>query len=112
MRLLVTVQYAFDFQKAWADSYTLQTKNCILDVEPENFHRSLLVELHDIDRHVEFTKTQSPEPMFRDTKDWWYRQVGWIYRCFIEEGNKTFRGDAWVSIHGVVEDYLFAPIEL
>lgn len=98
MKLLVTVSYSFDYQKAWAESYTLQTKNAILEVDPANFHRSLLVELHDIDRHVEFTKTQHPQPMFRDTIHGESRQVGWIYRCFIEDGKQTFRGDAWVSI--------------
>lgn len=112
MKLLVHVSYAFDYSKAWADSYTAQTKNSILEVDPKNFHRSLLVELHDVDRHIEFTKTQDPQPMFRDSKDWWYYQTGWIYRCYTEEDGKTFRGDAWVSILGVIGDYQFDPIDL
>lgn len=114
MFILATVTYSFDWNKAWADSYTTHTKNSILEVEHGSgpkFHKELLESLHEVDQHIEFNKTQSPEPMFRDTPNGTI-QTGWIYRCSMEDSWKKFLGDAWVSIHGVVESYDFGPTRL
>lgn len=115
MFLLVTVTYAFDWNKAWADSYTKQTKQSILEVEHGSgpkFHKELLEALHHVDSHIEFNKTQSPQPMFQDTVDGDTFQTGWIYRCSMEDSWKKYLGDAWVSIYGVVEPYDFGPAKL
>ena len=89
--LSISVSYQFDGNKAWSDSYTTQSKHSRITVDEKRFHKSLIEAIAIVDGHMEFNKTQSPQPIYRDRSDGTSYQVGWIYRCSMEDGGKIFR---------------------
>lgn len=107
MILCVRVHYQFDKALAWSQSYTDQAKHSRLEVDEDHFHSSLLKAISEVDGHMEFNKTQHPQPMYQDKKDGTTVQSGWIYRCSTDCDGKIYRWDAWVSILGVVTPFTF-----
>lgn len=89
--LSISVSYQFDGNKAWSQSYTDHAKHSRVTVDEKRFHKSLIEAIAIVDRHMEFNKTQSPQPIYCDRSDGTSYQVGWIYRCSMEDGGKIFR---------------------
>ena len=105
--LSISVSYQFDGNKAWSESYTDHAKHSRITVDEKRFHKSLIEAIAIVDGHMEFNKTQSPQPIYRDRSDGTSYQVGWIYRCSTECDGKIFRWDAWVTINGIITPYPF-----
>lgn len=103
-KILLRVQYEFDGQKAWRDSYL---KNIVKKIDTTlNIHESIKNIIEDIDYWVTFTK-QKPEPMFcDDAKTGESIQTWFVYRIIDEIEGKKYRGNCWVTMYEV-NDFIF-----
>lgn len=108
MRLLITCQYNFDWNKYFIDS-NLRSKQ--INIKNKI---NLIEELKEIIKendYVEFTK-QTEDFIYIDDENWNSKKVWFIFRIFTKDydDKKIYRGDLWVNIKEIKDfDFSLLP---